>query len=422
MKVLSANRRVERFLARHLRAPAYGWGEITDPRAKRGRRWQLGELLNAALLGFMSGCRTLRGLEDLTEDFGAVGRRYVHRRVPDTTEWDLLGRLSTKELRLQHVCQVRLMWRAKKLEPVGLPCGIAAIDGKGLGALEHDANGTAQKAHRSHDGSEYYLARYLRAVLVSAESKPALDQMPIRAKTNEMGDFTRFFRRLMKAYGENNDLIEGITVDAGLCSKANADVIHRYDRAYIMALKGPQAELLAEAERLLGRRTSPDAETDWERHKGKLIKRRFFRTDEIAGYHDWHHLRQAWRVEQIVEDKNGNIEKEQRYFLTSFPWGRLSPAQCLLVVRLHWGIENDCFWTLDTQWKEDFVPWCSRGRAVEVLSWLRLMAYNLLQLARRKSLRKKLPDGNREPPPPWSRVFAWVHQAWQLHEETSACR
>jgi predicted transposase YbfD/YdcC len=389
---------------------------------ERGRRWRLGELLNAVLLGFVSGCRTLRGMEALTEDFGPVGRRYVSRRVPDTTSWDLIGRLSSKELRLQHVAQVRSMWRAKKLLPVNLPCGIAAMDGKGMGALEHDAEGTAHPAHRSHDGSEYYLARHLRAVLVSAECKPCLDQMPIRAKTNEMGDFSRFFRRLMRAYGTSNDLFEGVTVDAGLSSKANADCIHGYDKAYVMALKETQPVLLAEAERLLSRRVKPDAESGWERHKGRLIQRRFFRTDEIAGFHDWHHLRQAWRVEQVSIDKDGRTEKEQRYFLTSFPSGRLSAAQCLLVVRLHWGIENDCFWTLDMQWAEDDVPWCSRGRAVEVLSWFRLMAYNLVQFARRRTLRKKRPDGSREPPPPWARVFAWFHQAWLLPEETPACR
>lgn len=422
MKVLSANRRVERFLARHLRTPAYGWGEITDPRSERGRRWRLSEMLDGLLLGFVSGCRTLRRMEALTEDFGSVGRRYVSRRLPDTTAWELIGRLSPRELRLQHVAQVRSLWRAKKFTPVRLPCGIAAIDGKGLGALEHDAEGTAQKAHRSHDGSQYYLARHLRAVLVSAESKPCLDQMPIRAKTNEMGDFSRFFRRLMKAYGKGNDLFEGVTVDAGMTSKANADCIHAHDKAYVMALKETQPVLLAEAERLLGRRTKPDAETDWERHKGKHVKRRLFRTGEIAGFHEWHHLRQAWRVEQVTVDKDGRTEKEQRYFLTSFPCGRLSGEQCLLVVRLHWGIENDCFWSLDTQWLEDDVPWCSRGRAVEVLSWFRLMAYNLVQLLRRRTLRKKSPDASREPPPPWDRVFAWINQAWLLAPETSACR
>jgi len=39
---------------------------------------------------------------------------------------------------VKHQAQVRAAWRSKSLTPVGLPCGVVAIDGKGLGALEHD--------------------------------------------------------------------------------------------------------------------------------------------------------------------------------------------------------------------------------------------------------------------------------------------
>jgi predicted transposase YbfD/YdcC len=34
---------------------------------------------------------------------------------------------------------------------------------------------------------------------------------------------------------------------------------------------------------------------------------------------------------------------------------RLSARECLEVVRLHWGIENDLFGSLDIHWKEDIV-------------------------------------------------------------------
>lgn len=349
----------------------------------------------------------------MTDELGPAGRRYVPRRLPDTTAWELIPRLSAVELRELHRQQVRAAWRSKSLSPVGLPCGVVAIDGKGLGALEHDADGTAQKNHSSHDGKPYWLSRMLRAVLTSAEAKPCLDQLPVGAKTNELGCAAAFFDDLVAAYGAG-DLFEIVTLDAGIVSRALADHIHAADKAYVMALKGTQPELLAEAQRLLGRRRKADAETDWEPYQGKRVRRRLFRTDEIAGYHSWGHLRQAWLVEQTTRHADGREEVEQRYFVTSVPWGRLSAAQILTVVRGHWGIENDCFWTLDTQWREDSVPWCSSGRGVEVLSWLRLMAYNLLQLARRAHLRRRTDDGGLEPPPPWRRVFAWVRQAWQL--------
>jgi len=408
------NARVQKFFGRQLKNPAYRWDKVTDPRDLRGRRWKrVGELMNAMLLGFVSGCGALRKVERLTGGMGVFGRSYVTRRVPDTTLSELIPRLSPNELREQLISQVKASWRNKELKPVGLPCGVATIDGKGLGALTHSACGTAQLNHRE-DGSEYYLSRVLRAVLTSAESRPCLDQMSIASKTNEMGDFIPFYNRFLAAYGDNNDLFEIVDVDAGMTSKANAERIHESQKAYVMALKGPQQELLLEAERLLANRRKPDAETLWERHQGKRIKRRLFVTQEMAGYHDWQHLRQVWRIEQVSESRDGKVEQEERYFLSSVPAARLTPEQILLVVRGHWRVENDCFWSLDMQWREDSAPWCRTGRATEILSLIRLMAYNLVQNARRRTLRKKLRDGRREPPPTWDAVFAWINQAWHI--------
>ncbi len=423
MEVQAKNRRVEKYLTRQLRKPAYRWGSLSDPRKRRGRRWKFGELMNALFLGFVSGCPTLRATEGMTEDMGPWGRKYVSRRVPDTTLWDLMQELSAEELRTQHIVQVKTAWRGKELRPVGFPCGVASIDGKGLGALEHDAEGAAQKTHHG-DGTEYWLARSLRAVLVSAQGRPCLDQMAIGPKTNEMGDFVGFVDRLLESYGDNNDLFEIISTDAGMTSKENADYVHSRNKAYLMALKKPQQEIYREANRVLAPRRKADAETPWERYRGKWVQRRLFRTNEMAGYHDWTHLRQVWRIQQITQDDKGKVERENRYFLTNLPWGRFSDEQCLLVVRSHWRIENDCFETLDLQWSEDSVPWCSKGKAIEVLSWLRLMAYNLLQQARRKHLRRRLPDGSHESPPAWQRLFDWVRQVWQfpLQAETKIVR
>jgi hypothetical protein len=38
---------------------------------------------------------------------------------------------------------------------------------------------------------------------------------------------------------------------------------------------------------------------------------------------------------------------EDRYFITNLDPDRLAPAQILRLVRRHWGIENDCFKSLD---------------------------------------------------------------------------
>lgn len=417
MKVQSKDRRVQKMLERLMRSPAFHWDGITDPRARRGRRWTLAELVNAAFLGMLAACPSLRDVENLTEELGPAGRKYVSRRVPDSTLWDLLSRLSAPELREKNRDQVRSFWRSKRLEPVGLPCGVASIDGKGLGALEHDADGDAQKGERS-DGSPYWLSRVLRASLTSAASKPLLDQVCIGPKTNEVACFKGFFDELQVVY---KSLFEIVTVDAGMTSKANADHVHAADKAYVMALKENQPELYAEAKRLLlpMAQAAPQAQTDWERHKGKLVQRRLYRTQEIAGYHGWDHLRQAWLVETWQRQNHQATATlvEQRFFLTNVTVGRLTAAQILIMIRGHWGIENDCFWSLDLQWKEDSVPWCSTGKAVEVLGLLRIMAYNVVQLARKRTLRIRTIDGALEDPAPWRRLFEWVRQALRLDLE-----
>ncbi len=421
MKVLGESARVQRFVARRLKKPAYRWSEVSDPRELRGRRWKFSELLNGLFLGFVSGSTTLRRVEAVSRDLGSFGRKFVSRRTPDTTLADLVPRLDVGELREQHITQVKAAWRQKELMPVGLPCGVITVDGKGLGKLKHDALGSAQKGTQE-DGTEYYLPRVTRAVLSSAESRPCLDQYSIGSKANEMGSFGAFYRRFLESYGDNNELFEIVDVDAGYTSKANATCIHESQKAYVMSLKNNQPELFKEAERILASLRKPVAETAWERCQGRRMQRRLFLTYEMAGYHDWQHLKQVWRVEQITESDDGKAERENRYFVSSLHQGRLAPEQILLVVRGHWRVENDCFWSLDMQWKEDSAPCCTTGRAIEILSWIRLMAYNLVQLIRRRHLRKKLPDGSRTSPPPWSDVFGWIQQAWLFPQETKTVR
>jgi hypothetical protein len=85
VRIESRDRRVEKFLRRHLKAPAWQWGEIGDPRGRRGRRWELAELLNAAFVGMLTASVTLRDVESLTQELGQVGRKQVSRapaRVP----------------------------------------------------------------------------------------------------------------------------------------------------------------------------------------------------------------------------------------------------------------------------------------------------------------------------------------------------
>lgn len=406
MNVLSLPQRVYNLLRRQLKAPWVHFAELPDPRDRRGRRWPLRALLQTLLAGLLAGEKTMRAIEDRSRELALPGFSLLRRRLPDTTLYDLLPRLDVPSLLGTLLAQVKTLWRQKQLVPVGLPCGVVAIDGKSLGSLEHHADGWGQRNVRSHDGSPYWLVRALRTVLTSSVGKTALWQYVIPADTNEMGCFVAMFDVLREHY---DALFEIITVDAGMTSQAHAVHVHAAGKGYVMAVKESQPSLLRELKRVLLPMTSaaPIAQSDWERVKKHVVQRRLYRSVELAGLPGWESLRQAWLVRTVYRDSDGRETTEDRYFISNVHVGRLTVAQILRVVREHWSIESDCNWTFDLMLREDARPMCTQGTATLALGVLRLVAYNLLQLRRRKHLRPSSPDDHSDSPQRcWRQVFA----------------
>lgn len=362
---------------------------VWDPRKRRGRRWAFEELMEALWAGALTGATTLREVESLAERRG--------KRISDTTLWSLLTRLKPKGFETALVRGVREAWRAKELGPV-LPLSQVAVDGKTIWTGKHKANRYCQ-LQEQEGVSRCYNMRMLRATAVSGLTQLCLGQAPIEASQNDMSAFPNFFAWLLKQYGRS-DLMQVISLDAGFASKANMDLIAAAQRGYLIALKLPQQELHAEATRLLRHRRKPDAATPWEQVKGERIRRLLFRTEEMAGWKGWTHLRQAWRVRQETEHK-GVLSVEERYFLTNLTVGATKGEVPLHMVRGHWGIENGNNWTMDVVWREDANPWTSR--ALEVVSLMRLLAMNVLIRLRTRRLRS---EENRHRP--WKNLLRLV--------------
>jgi hypothetical protein len=68
-----------------------------------------------------------------------TSERLGARRISDTTLYGLLRRLEPGPLRKRLWTQVRGLARSKSLRPADLPCGVLAVDGKGIWTLQHDA-------------------------------------------------------------------------------------------------------------------------------------------------------------------------------------------------------------------------------------------------------------------------------------------
>ncbi len=121
-------------------------------------------------------------------------------------------------------------------------------------------------------------------------------------------------------------------------------------------------------------------------------------------------------MRQETRGPGNKLEVEDRFFLTSLEKDFLAPRQILLLVRRHWAIENDCFGSLDLQWREDAAPWCTKGVAIWALGILRLLSYNTTQILRLRRLRKKRPDGTRPEPMSWRSLFKAIDRALELDE------
>jgi hypothetical protein len=141
---------------------------------------------------------------------------------------------------------------------------------------------------------------------------------------------------------------------------------------------------------VLGAQSHPELSSQGEKYQGNQIRYHLYRTTEMEAYLDWSHLKQVWRVEkEICKGKTGQIERENRYYVTNLHLGRLKAAQILAVVRSHGAIENNGNWTVDVIWDEDTKAWCGQGLGIQMLGLLRLMAYNMVSRLRCRYLRTR---------------------------------
>ncbi len=466
MKLRTMAERVYSRMKRSLKGPAWDFSDQPDWRDPAKIEWPLPTLVTCLVVGLLVNEKTLRDIERGARTLRGQPYGSTAGGLSDSTLYRTAEDLDPEPLNRHLVLQVRAMHRDKLLKPEGLPCGVVTIDGKGLGKLSHDACGTARRETDS-TGKEYFLASALRATLVSTAIKPCLGQMAIPPGAAESSTFCAFVDELHGNYGRS-DLFEVIDSDAGFTSLANMSHVNGLDYAYFTGLKENQPELLRETKRVLeplAIEQEPEARTLWELRNGRWMRRSLWRTAGLAGWQTtagtWTHLRQAILVRQEslpayheeVETAGGTRRRkhprlptaqeeaapgrhvedrrkrrrlvdvnevrpeektiEDRYFITSLLWNRFQPEQLIRLVRWHWGVENDTFNSLDLQWREDATPWCTRGRAVWSLGLLRLMAYNQVQLLRKRILAQKKNDG-RSQPETWRDAFREARRALEL--------
>ena len=390
------------------RLPELDLDAVADPRAREGR-WTLAQILRATLVGLMAGCKSLWESEQLTAGLSVAARRQLGlpRRLADTTARDALCQLSLAELRAALHRAVRAAWRRKALEPVGLPLGVVALDGK-VTALPCLNQPFVQTQH-PEVGSPYGLVRTMTAALVSAPGRPCIDATPIPESTNEVGHFQAAFAGLVETYG---GLFDVVSYDAGGFSRANADAVVAAGKDYLFALKDEHRTMCRLADELLASEPVLDRTEDVLDSTTTAVRSiRLLRADPSWSYGDgkgpqdslWPHAKAFLLVEYVKVQHGTVVERYDRMYVSSLDTERLTTAQWLLTVRSHWGVENQNHHTLDTAFAEDDRPWIEAdANGMLAVLLLRRIAYTLLALFR-ASLRT---EENRAMP--WRDLMEWL--------------
>lgn len=377
------NRRLFGMLSKRL--DETGLDDVKDERDERGKRWQLGAILRAALGGMLAGAKSVAEVETLSQRLSRPMRRLlgVPRRLPDTTLRNALCTVEPDQLRKPLHALVKKAQRRKALESSELPFGVVSLDGKGFSLPSCD-DWVAQRQTQGQDGALVGIVRTVTATLTSCDARPIIDVTPIPASTNEMGIFEHALASLCAAY-KGGELFRLVTYDAGACSAHNATLVRKQDLHYLFGLTASQPTLFEEAKRWLSPRKADEANAssrDFER--GTLIVRRLFIGEVTVDHDGWPHLRTVLRIQTDVFDRETGEEmsSDQRYLISSLPSLRLTPQHWLLVIRRHWGVETS-HQILDTAFAEDDHPWIEANpRAALVVALLRRIAYTLLALFR----------------------------------------
>ncbi len=394
------------------RLPEIGLKQVTDPRDARGIRWDLDPLLTAPLVGMAAGLKSFAETEKLTQEMSPamLKKLGIKKRIPDTTMRNVAVKMEPEEFRECIRRQTKAAHKRKALMPDGFPFGVVAVDGKYTPIDAWDE----KYSQRRSDGdglTDEGMVRTINCSLVSSRAKVCIDASPIPSRTNEMGQFQTVIDDLVEAY-RRMKMFAMVSADAGSCSEENGRYVKSKGLYYIFGLKGSQPTLQDEARALLARLVQEEADAVTVDIRGKFeVTRRLYKSTEMAGFLDWTHLQTVLRVEsEIVDIETGEVveQKEEdvnRYFISSLDGDRLTASQWLKLVRMHWGVENNCHNTWDTAFEEDDRRWITADpKGAMNVMLLRRLAYNMLALFRSVTQRS---EENRMTP--WKDILRWVY-------------
>ncbi|BAK34418.1 putative transposase [Microlunatus phosphovorus NM-1] len=324
---------------------------ITDPRGRRGRRYELATVLVVALAAVVGGSRSLASIAGWAADLPTWHwpRLGITRRPPS------LSTIRRVLLRVdpEVVDAVLHAWLAT-LTPVSSRWRAVAVDGK-----------TCRGA-RGVDGSRVHLF----SIVDHATGMP-LGQVNAGGKDHEIAAFAAVLDRI-----NLNGVI--VTADALHTQRGHAHYLHRHGGRYVFVVKRNQPTLYDQLAGLPWSKV-PVAHRVVEKGHGRRESRTLQLTGVRAGI-GFPHARLAGRiVRNRTETATGETTQEIVYVVTSLGWSDIAPADLATLVRGHWSIENKVHWVRDLTFDEDHST-VRTGTLPQLMATLRNTAIGLLRL------------------------------------------
>jgi predicted transposase YbfD/YdcC len=388
---------------------------LREPRYLPNVDYPLATILGSLVASMVTRAPSLRGAELRTAQISRQHNAFlgIDGRIADNTFGKILPRLEPRDVRRRLVAMVKAEHRRGNLQSTAFPVPTVAVDGKNVASLRwHDLcrvlklkpkTATVEQVRKllrmrfpdlqlcvPELGLPYALARVHTVTLISSAAACCVYQRPIPGRTNEIGTLSDLLSELHRAYGRMR-LFEMVTTDAGNTSlKVATLIVKKLRRHYFSQIKSEHGELHAEAERALGMRKEATAEASYaDKQNGKTATYHVWRYDlSNKGWLDWRHARQLVRVQKVTEDPTtGEKTVGNRYYVSSKTTTELSANDALRISRMHWRCEEETHWTTDAILQEDRrrLSWSRHPVGVFVVSLLRMMALNILAVARRLS-------------------------------------
>ena len=176
-----------------------------------------------------------------------------------------------------------------------------------------------------------------------------------------------------------------VTIDAMGCQYAIADKIITKEGDYIFSLKGNQGNLSDDVTLYFEKNVSLTESffVDYNKEHGRIETRKCWVVDDVKWltkmHTHWSTIKSIVRIESTREIK-GAVTIEDRYYVSSL---QATAEKMLTSIRGHWAIENSLHWVLDMSFFDDQSR-IRKGNAPHVMSILRHVAFNLLQLVKTK--------------------------------------